>query len=296
MKNLPSLRLLMGFEAAARLGNFSRAAQELCLSQSAISHQILQLEAQLDQALFHRVGRGVELTVAGAVLLQTVQKSLQTLQHGLQRIATYLDAGLVVVVAPAHFLQGWVLPQIEAAQDADPQLVPVLSSDETARFIDEIDVDIHISEQPLQQANLLEQVLFQEQWLVVAATGLAAQLATQSLEEQVRHCGLLCLEKSLSNDALGPLFRGELAQFKKTAIYDDLRLLLDSLLRGRGIACLPRSSIASALADGRVQVLQGYSTTLAGTWWIARVAGETRSSKVVQVFDHLCDAARAGLN
>ena len=70
---IPSLRLLSGFEAAARLGSFSRAAEELYLSQSAISHQIQQLEEQLGQPLFSRVGRGVELTVAGEVLLRSVQ-------------------------------------------------------------------------------------------------------------------------------------------------------------------------------------------------------------------------------
>lgn len=59
---LPSLRLLAGFEAAARIGSFSRAAESLHLSQSAISHQIQQLEAFVGQPLFHRVGRGVELT------------------------------------------------------------------------------------------------------------------------------------------------------------------------------------------------------------------------------------------
>ena len=68
MPRIPSLKLLIGFEAAARLGNFSRAADELHLSQSAISHQIQQLEEQLGQPLFRRVGRGVELTVGGEVL------------------------------------------------------------------------------------------------------------------------------------------------------------------------------------------------------------------------------------
>ncbi len=65
---IPSLKLLTGFEAAARLGSFSRAAEELYLSQSAISHQIHELETQIGQPLFHRIGRGVELTVAGEVL------------------------------------------------------------------------------------------------------------------------------------------------------------------------------------------------------------------------------------
>jgi LysR family transcriptional regulator, glycine cleavage system transcriptional activator len=76
---LPSFRSLLGFEAAARLGNYSRAAEELCISQSAISHQMLQLEQQLGQPLFRRKGRGVELTVAGRLLLESVTRSLDVM-------------------------------------------------------------------------------------------------------------------------------------------------------------------------------------------------------------------------
>lgn len=293
MKNLPSLRLLIGFEAAARLGNFSRAAEELCLSQSAISHQIQQLEEQLAQPLFHRVGRGVELTVAGEVLLQSVQKSLHTLEKGLQHITTYMDAGLVTVVAPASLMQAWLAQQLESVQELDPCLMPVLSTDETARFIDEVDVDIHISTQALQQPGLLEEVLFQDEILVLAATPLAQQLAQLDLSQYASRVGLLCLEKNLSDPALEPLLRGALAGLRQRAIYDDVRLLIDALRRGRGIACLPRSAIASYLVAEQVRILEAFPRLAAGTWWIARAAGATRSPRVLQVYEHLCRAGKA---
>ncbi|MPQ72180.1 LysR family transcriptional regulator, partial [Pseudomonas sp. MWU12-2323] len=95
---LPSLRLLAGFEAAARLGSVSRAAEALHLSQSAVSHQIQQLEAFVGQPLFQRVGRGIELTFAGQMLQQSVRRALDTLRRGLDRIAVYTDPGLVVLV------------------------------------------------------------------------------------------------------------------------------------------------------------------------------------------------------
>ncbi|MGG7669839.1 LysR family transcriptional regulator [Yersinia sp. J1] len=156
MNRIPSLKLLMGFEAAARLGSFARAADELCLSQSAISHQISQIEAQTGQPLFRRVGRGVELTVAGEVLQRTVLRTLETLRSGMSRIATYLDPGLVAMVCPSPILQGWLQPRLDALQQQIPDLCPLLSSDETARFIDEIDVDIAIGSRPLDQEGLLQ--------------------------------------------------------------------------------------------------------------------------------------------
>ena len=62
---LPPLTALEGFESAARLKSFSLAAEELNITQSAVSHQIRALEEFFNLSLFNRVGRSVELTVAG---------------------------------------------------------------------------------------------------------------------------------------------------------------------------------------------------------------------------------------
>jgi hypothetical protein len=64
---LPPLQSLLAFKAAARLGSFSLAAHDLALTQSAISHQIQNLESWLGQPVFRRMGRGVQLTAAGVL-------------------------------------------------------------------------------------------------------------------------------------------------------------------------------------------------------------------------------------
>ena len=82
MRRLPPLQTLLAFESAARLASFSRAAQELSLTQSAISHQIQQLEAWAGQLLFRRVGRGVTLTAAGQLFSRTVEETIRLLTDG----------------------------------------------------------------------------------------------------------------------------------------------------------------------------------------------------------------------
>jgi LysR family glycine cleavage system transcriptional activator len=88
-KHWPPLNVLRGFEAAARLGSFHQAAQELHLTQSAISQQIRSLEELLGQPLFHRQGRSVALTDAGQDLLETTQSVLLQLAVGIQRLEQY---------------------------------------------------------------------------------------------------------------------------------------------------------------------------------------------------------------
>ncbi|WP_308076682.1 LysR family transcriptional regulator [Paraburkholderia megapolitana] len=281
------MKLLMGFEAAARLGNFSRAASELNLSQSAISHQIQQLEEQLGQPLFRRIGRGVELTVAGKVLQRSVLRSMETLRSGLGRIATYLDPGLVVLVCPASLLHGWLQPRLEQLQQALPDLCPLLSTDESARYVDEIDVDMTIGARPLQQPGLFEVPFLQDEWVTVCSPALAAQLDGVPQAKRHLHTGVIYLEENLTSESNAPIFREQLSSYRTNAIYDDQRLVLDAALRGRGIACLSSLVAQGSIDQGALVTLADYPRLPGTTWWLSRVAGPSRSPIVTQMFEWL---------
>lgn len=287
MQRVPSLKLLTGFEAAARLGNFSRAADELALSQSAISHQIQQLEAQLGQPLFRRRGRGVELTIAGEVLQRSVQRAMDTLRGGLDRIATYLNPGLVVLVCPAPLLHGWLQPRLEQLQQVLPDLCPLLSTDETARYVDEIDVDMTIGTRPMLQPGLVDIPFMRDEWVTVCATPVAETLARVPRAEHAQHTGLVCLETSLTDERMATVFREQLSDFRMQAIYDDQRLVLDAVQRGRGIACLPRLVAQAGLDQHTLTVLADYPRLPGTTWWLSRLEGPSRSPIVEQMFDWL---------
>lgn len=277
---LPSFKFLIGFEAAARLGSYSRAAEELCVSQSAVSHQIAQLEQQVGQPLFRRKGRGVELTVAGSLLQDSVGKSLEQIRNGLNRIDTYLDEGLVTLVCPAPIASGWLQPRLDRLLQAHPALCPIISVDESARFIDELDVDIAITREPLRQSGVLDMPLLTDALVAVAAPGLADG------------AGLLCLEEDLTSDRVGPFIRVHWGHLRKTAIYDDPRLVLDAALRGRGVALVSRLLADEALRRGQLVPLAQYPALPLGTVWIACTEGAPRLPLVREVFDSLLQFAQ----
>ncbi|MEJ6001343.1 LysR family transcriptional regulator [Paucibacter soli] len=279
---LPSFKFLLGFEAAARLGNYSRAADELCVSQSAISHQISQLEEQVGQPLFRRKGRGVELTVAGRLLLDSVSKSLEQLRGGLARIETYLDENLVTLVCPAPIAQGWLQPRVEQLLQEHALLCPIISIDETARYIDEMDVDIAITHEPLKQQGVFEVPLLSDELVAVCSPEI-----TQNIS------GLLCLEGDLTSDRIGPFIREHFSDLRKLAIYDDARLVLDAALRGRGLALVSRLLADDGLRSGRLKRLAPYPSLPLGTVWISRAEGEPRLPLVRGVFDSLLRYSQA---
>ncbi|WP_429104385.1 LysR family transcriptional regulator [Aeromonas allosaccharophila] len=121
-KQWPPLNVLRGFEAAARLGSFHQAAQELHLTQSAISQQIRSLEELLGQPLFHRQGRSVALTDAGQDLLETTQSVLLQLAMGIQRLEQYSKPNQLVLNTSTAIARHWLLPRLGEFHRLHPEI------------------------------------------------------------------------------------------------------------------------------------------------------------------------------
>lgn len=121
-KRLPPLNSLRNFEAAARLGSFRKASQELFVTPSAVSHQVKALEEFLQVALFERHTRRIELTSAGRDYLRSVQKALDEIERGTQRVMVAHTGGeLNLAVAPA-FLTRWMIPRMTRFYDQYPNI------------------------------------------------------------------------------------------------------------------------------------------------------------------------------
>ena len=141
---LPPVSALEGFEAAARLESFSLAAEELNLSQSAVSHQVKALEEFFGLPLFNRVGRKVELTVAGIDFLETVGEVLEELSRGKRRMDAYIKPGAVVFGCNAGFANRWLMPNYPELKQHLPELEPWFFTSEEVFELYEQEVDLAI--------------------------------------------------------------------------------------------------------------------------------------------------------
>jgi LysR family transcriptional regulator, glycine cleavage system transcriptional activator len=111
---LPPLDLLEAFEAAARHLSFTRAADELALTQSAVSRQIALLEQRLGVVLFQRLHRALRLTAEGQALHQTAQSVLQQLHHATEQLRPAERQKTVVVTTTPGFAGLWLIPRLAA--------------------------------------------------------------------------------------------------------------------------------------------------------------------------------------
>ena len=107
---------IRAFEAVARLLSFRAAAEELHLTQSAISRQIRSLEEEVGALLFQRGTRHVELTGDGALLLRAVIPALERLDTGVRQIRSARGRKIVSVTTFASFSSLWLIPRLEAFQ------------------------------------------------------------------------------------------------------------------------------------------------------------------------------------
>src|SRR3712207_1769855 len=114
------LNALRAFEASARHLSFTRAADELCVTQAAVSHQVKGLEQRLGVALFRRLPRGLALTDEGLALLGPVSESFERIGRMLERLEGGRLREVLTVGAVGTFAVGWLLARLGRFQAAHP--------------------------------------------------------------------------------------------------------------------------------------------------------------------------------
>lgn len=147
-----SLTNLRAFEAVARRLNFSDAADELFVTQSAISRQIKSLEEELGVPLFVRGTRHVEATQSGQQLLRVVDPWLARLDAGVRQIREQHSRQRVGITTFASFASLWLLPRIEAFQVQHPDIDIRVSAHDAIADLDDPEVDLALRYISPQQA------------------------------------------------------------------------------------------------------------------------------------------------
>lgn len=257
---LAPLTSLEGFEAAARLGSFSKAAEELNITQSAVSHQIRLLEDFFGQPLFQRVRRSVELTDAGADFLETVTRTLETLSQGQQRLEHYLKPGSVVVATSPLFARRWLLPRLPLLRDQHPDIQPWLYTTDEELEIAATEIDIAILFGDGNWPDMDSVKLFHDRLTPLCAPSLLEASPTLPGPEALAKFPLLHDERH--DDWLAWFHAAGYSDAKPVTGYNfsDPSLALDMALEGMGIALCSLPLTAGLIESGLL--VQPFETVL----------------------------------
>ncbi|NNG04316.1 MAG: transcriptional regulator GcvA [Inquilinus sp.] len=144
MARLPTLNALRAFEAAGRHLSFTRAAEELHVTQAAVSHQIKSLEEQLGMRLFRRGPRGLLLTDVGQTYLPEVRDAFAKLTAATQRLRARDAHGAITVSVLPSFASRWLVPRLPRFRSANPEIDVRVAADDHLVDFDRDDVDVAI--------------------------------------------------------------------------------------------------------------------------------------------------------
>jgi len=295
LTRLTQLDLLRGFVAVARRMSITLAAQDLCLTQSAVSRQIAALEANLGCALFLRGYRSIKLSPEGERLFRRVDPAFQQLQDGLaELLAPAQRRGSVTLTASIGVASLWLLPRLRGLQQRHPDIdLRVAASDRVMDLrADGIDLALRycaMSQPPAGSARL-----FGEAVLPVAHPALLAQ--GQDLAELLPQQVLLEFD-----DARRPWLqwadtlaaRGLSARQPRAMLrFNQYDQVIQACLAGQGLALGRVALVAPMLADGRLRAIdaQAVAQPCEHAYWLLRRPGSSTPA-VQAVVDWLLDEA-----
>ncbi|HAU4897130.1 TPA: LysR family transcriptional regulator [Aeromonas hydrophila] len=275
-KQWPPLNVLRGFEAAARLGSFHQAAQELHLTQSAISQQIRSLEELLGQPLFHRQGRSVALTDAGQDLLETTQSVLLQLAMGIQRLEQYRKPNQLVLNTSTAIARHWLLPRLGEFHRAHPEVdIWLFTSDEEPDMAEQT-VDLALRWDLGPQAECRHQHLLADRLLPVAT----ATVLSRPAEDRTTLHG----ERELDWHHW-TLRGGEDLHLQTRGLnFSDPGLLLEAASAGLGVALV--SELLSRPARQQGQLLPLSTRRVKGPQWNLLVHQDSDGMPECRAFCH----------
>ncbi len=251
-RGLPPLTTLIGFEAAARLQSFSRAAEELNITQSAISHQVRVLESHLGQPLFRRIGRRIELVDAGSDFLITAQTALEELRHGVRRLNAYSKPGSVIIMMPAALAAGWFLPRMADLRKSHPWIDPWVHTADTPHVPEEAEIDIVLGPEPWADAGAQSVLLAHDALIPLCAPDLAARLPDVPDHERLDAADLLHDETLNDWQSWFTAAGSTRTEFSRGYNFSDTAQMLQAAQLGLGLCLASTREADQPLRDGRL--------------------------------------------
>jgi LysR family transcriptional regulator, glycine cleavage system transcriptional activator len=286
-RNIPPLQYLLGFEAAARLESFSKAAVELGISQSALSHEMRLLEDRVGQPLFIRQGRSVRLTDAGRDYQRSVAKSLEQLETGYRRLEPFRKPGSVVIYAPHDFAARWLLPRLGLLKTAVPQCDPWIDTSGTQIDFEELEVSIAVLRAREVGSNLIYQTLFADALVPVASPMLIKHPIKNPAD-----LSKLALIHDERSEGWHEWFESAGAKVDNVSAGLDVSnsdLALQAALQGHGIALASLPLVQELLDRAKLVQVSPYAFETGHSWFAVSTMKELSDPITRNAWDWLAD-------
>jgi len=292
-RSLPPLNALRSFDAAARHQSFTRAAEELCVTQGAVSHQVKALEIELGLQLFKRERSGLVITDAGRDYLAVVLDVFDQLELATDRLLQRQRSGTITISTSPDFAAKWLVSRLGRFADTYPEIELKLAALMHRVDFAREDVDLAIRHGDGQWPELDAVNLSAEELFPVCSPSLITDRGGLREPEDVRRFTLLHLDDRFDwsrwLEAAGAPDHGLLPG----PILNHASMLIDAAIDGQGIALARTMLAASDLIAGRLVRPFQAAIPLRNTYWIVCPKATRVLPKIVAFRDWLFDEVAA---
>jgi LysR family transcriptional regulator, glycine cleavage system transcriptional activator len=286
-RQLPPLNALRAFEAAARSESFTRAAEELYVTQGAVSHQVKLLEATLGIKLFNRERQRLVITDAGREYLNVVRDALDRIAAGTERVLQRQNSGVLTVSTSPDFAAKWLVYRLGRFAEVHPGIDLRVSA--TMHHIDFVreEVDVAVRHGEGNWGGLDAVRLCSEQLFPVCSPKLMVGRSRLTKPSDLLKTPLLHLDdgKAWSQwlDAVG--ISG--AEMSHGLTLNRASMLIDAAIDGQGVALARTTLAAWDLINGRLVRPFDVGLKLSRTYWIVCPKATSAKPKIATFRDWL---------
>jgi LysR family transcriptional regulator, glycine cleavage system transcriptional activator len=285
-RKIPMLNALKVFEVAASLGNFTRAAEVLNVTQSAVSRQVRQLEDQLGEVLLERHHHHLRLTGAGKLLLKALHESFDRIELSVRAIQQKQHLNRLRVNAPPTFALRWLLPRLGRLRERHPELDVTLTSSSQDTLAESGHLDCAIRFGNGEWNHLDSSLLMHEQHIAVCAPA----VLNGKTPEQADLSSMTFLHVLASHDKRYMTWQHWLDAAGLSGIdmhggyeFDLLDLAIRAAIDGLGVAIADRHMVSQELADGRLIQFRDIQVEGHQSYWFVTRPEQT-PSPAVEIF------------
>ena len=269
-RHLPTLTSMQCFEASARHLSFTRAAEELSLTQSAVSKQVAQLEAVLEHPLFRRVRKRLQVTPEGFLYLTEVRKILAQVEMSTRYMQSYGGESEVLNVATLPtFGARWLIPRLNGFRFRYPDVYLNISNRVDPFDLEEehIDVAFFFGHGVWPKAECIK--LLDETMVPVCAPSLIPETGIQTPIELSQ---LVLLQSTTRPEAWHDWFAAQQCYTRHSyhgPRFDTFYMALTAARAGCGVALVPRFLAQEELDAGQLTIPWSYAFTSRGAYYLA---------------------------
>ncbi|QZI68172.1 LysR family transcriptional regulator [Pseudomonas protegens] len=253
MRRLPSLAALRTFECAARHAHFGRAAAELCVTDSAVSHQIRQLEEQLGVSLFVREGRQIRPTLAAGRLMHSLQQAFDLIGDACDELRDPASLAVVRLAVTAELAQKWLMSRLADFSAGYPHITLHLYEQPIDASAPGQDIDLAITygSGPVDSSAYFVRPLPALRFFPVCSPGLFNQGSLKHPRDLARHCLLHDDQDGVTWTAWLTTHAGD-ARPARQLYFAHAGLALEAAAQGQGVAIGDNLTAAEDLLNGRL--------------------------------------------